>query len=116
MTAGQNDPCPCGSGKKFKRCCATKRATAASGLKAAIRMKGGVSFDPAANAYRAIVHSWDNAECIGEPQEWQSAETFASEDAAMDFYKANIRPGLERLMAEASRQTKGGVFMHRRLE
>lgn len=22
-TAGRNDPCPCGSGKKFKRCCAT---------------------------------------------------------------------------------------------
>lgn len=20
-TAGRNDPCPCGSGKKFKRCC-----------------------------------------------------------------------------------------------
>ena len=22
VTAGRNDPCPCGSGKKFKRCCA----------------------------------------------------------------------------------------------
>lgn len=21
VTAGRNDPCPCGSGKKFKRCC-----------------------------------------------------------------------------------------------
>ncbi len=26
-TAGRNDPCPCGSGKKFKRCCAGKVAT-----------------------------------------------------------------------------------------
>jgi hypothetical protein len=27
MTAavGRNDPCPCGSGKKYKRCCALKR-------------------------------------------------------------------------------------------
>jgi hypothetical protein len=79
-------------------------------------MKGGVSFDPAANAYRAIVHSWGNAECIGDPQEWQSAETFTSEDAAMSFYKASIRPGLERLMAEASRKVKAGTFMQRRLE
>jgi hypothetical protein len=79
-------------------------------------MKGGISFDPAAKAYRAIVHSWDNAECIGEPQEWQSAETFVSEDAAMAFYKTRIRPGLERLMAEASRTVKDGTFMHRRLE
>ena len=87
-----------------------------AGLTAAIRMKGGVSYDPAANAYRAIVHSWDNAECIGAPQEWQSAETFASEDVAMSFYKTSIRPGLERLMAEASGKMKDGTFMHRRLE
>ena len=116
MTVGRNDPCPCGSGKKFKKCCAGKGETTTAGLTAGIRMKGGVSFDPAANAYRASVHSWDNAECIGEPQEWQSAETFASEDAAMSFYKTSIRPGLERLMAEASRKVKEGTFMHRRLE
>jgi len=116
MTVGRNDPCPCGSGKKFKKCCAAKGETTTTGLTAAIRMKGGVSFDPTANAYRAIVHSWDNAECIGEPQEWQSIETFASEDAAMTFYKTSIRPGLERLMAEASRKVKDGIFTHRRLE
>ena len=116
MTVGRNDPCPCGSGTKFKKCCAAKGERTTGGLAAAIRMKGGVSFDPAANAYRAIVHSWDNAECIGDPQEWQSVEIFASEDAAMTFYKSSIRPGLERLMAEASRMTKDGKFMHRRLE
>jgi uncharacterized protein YecA (UPF0149 family) len=116
MTVGRNDPCPCGSGKKFKKCCAAKAAPTTTGLKAAIRMKGGVSFDPVANAYRAIVHSWDNAECIGEPQEWQTADTFESEEAAMSFYKTSIRPELERLMAEASRNVKDGTFMHRRLE
>ncbi|MBI1831869.1 MAG: SEC-C domain-containing protein [Planctomycetes bacterium] len=25
---GRNDPCPCGSGKKFKRCCGGRRGTA----------------------------------------------------------------------------------------
>lgn len=116
MKVGRNDPCPCGSGKKFKKCCAAKGETTTADLKAAIRMKGGVSFDPVANAYRAIVHSWDNAECIGEPREWRAAETFESEDAAMAFYKTRIRPGLERLMKEASRSVKEGQFIHRQLE
>ncbi len=116
MSIGRNDRCPCGSGKKFSKCCAAKGETTTAGLTAAIRMKGGVSFDAAANAYRAIVHSWDNAEAIGEPQEWQSTQTIESEEAAMAFYKSKIRPGLERLMAEVSRNVKGGTFMHRRLE
>ena len=24
VAAGRNDPCPCGSGKKYKKCCAAK--------------------------------------------------------------------------------------------
>ena len=116
MRVGRNDPCPCGSGKKFKKCCAAKGETATAGLTAAIRMKGGVSFDPTANAYRAVVHSWDNAECIGEPTEWQVAEMFESEEAAMTYYKTSIRPKLERLMMAASRKVKDGTFTHRRLE
>jgi hypothetical protein len=30
-TIGRNDPCPCGSGKKFKKCCMEKDRSAASG-------------------------------------------------------------------------------------
>ena len=30
MKAGRNDPCPCGSGKKFKKCCLTKSESAVS--------------------------------------------------------------------------------------
>ena len=104
MKVGRNDPCPCGSGKKFKKCCAAKNEIATAGPTAAVRMKGGVAFDPAINAYRAIVHSWDNIGCIGDPQEWQSSETFTSEDAAMTYYKTSVRPELERLMGEASRK------------
>ena len=29
---GRNDPCPCGSGRKFKRCCLGKQQTAATNL------------------------------------------------------------------------------------
>ena len=32
---GRNDPCPCGSGKKFKRCCMEKDKSAPSGCGAA---------------------------------------------------------------------------------
>ena len=31
VTIGRNDPCPCGSGKKYKRCCAQKRRVPARG-------------------------------------------------------------------------------------
>ena len=29
---GRNEPCPCGSGKKYKRCCLTKGVPAALGF------------------------------------------------------------------------------------
>jgi hypothetical protein len=29
--AGRNEPCPCGSGKKFKRCCEAKAAGSRTG-------------------------------------------------------------------------------------
>ncbi len=32
MKAGRNDPCPCGSGKKFKKCCMSKTAPVKSGV------------------------------------------------------------------------------------
>lgn len=28
MTVGRNDPCPCGSGKKYKKCCGNQAAAA----------------------------------------------------------------------------------------
>ena len=67
-------------------------------------MKGGVAFDPDVNGYRAIVHSWDNTDCVGEPEEWTFDQVFQSEDEAMSFYKAKIRPELEQSMKEASRK------------
>jgi hypothetical protein len=30
MKIGRNDPCPCGSGRKYKQCCLTKDAKAES--------------------------------------------------------------------------------------
>ncbi|MFW6457528.1 MAG: SEC-C metal-binding domain-containing protein [Planctomycetota bacterium] len=112
---GRNDPCPCGSGRKFKKCCGRKTKWPPEGLKGAVRMKGGVAFDPVKNVYRAVIHSWDTPEGEGEPHEWESEQTFSSEDAAMSFYKGRIRPLLERLMKKAERE-HGAETFNRRLE
>jgi hypothetical protein len=124
-TANRNDPCPCGSGKKYKKCCAIKQTAdeqsndshrESIGLKPAIRMKGGVMFDPESRGYIAIVHSWDNAECRGEPTEWRDPRVFASEDAAMQHYKSSIRPSLEKLMNQIKKGRRGVSGFHRKLE
>lgn len=31
---GRNDPCPCGSGKKYKQCCLAKKKSGLKGIKA----------------------------------------------------------------------------------
>jgi len=37
---GRNEPCPCGSGKKYKRCCALKAQKASLGSRVAISLIG----------------------------------------------------------------------------
>ncbi len=115
LKTGRNDPCSCGSGKKFKKCCAQKQEQTPIGLRPAVRMKGGVSFDQEVNAFRVVVHSWDNTDCLGAPKEWQSEQTFQSEESGMTFYKVNIRPKLERLMQKIGKK-EGVTTSTRRLE
>ena len=86
------------------------------GLKPAIRMKGGIMFDPAARGYVAVVHSWDNAECRSEPEEWRDPKVFTSEEAAMHYYKSAIRPSLEKLMNQLKKSRRGVSGFHRKLE
>jgi len=118
MKTERNDPCPCGSGKKYKKCCADREHVSRSGssLPAAFRIKGGIMYDPEDEVYRAVVHSWDNAESEGEPAEWLSAEFFSSEDEAVYFYKTSRRPELERLMRQASSQDERIEISVTRLE
>lgn len=37
MKIGRNDPCPCGTGQKYKKCCAAKDAAQASAELAALQ-------------------------------------------------------------------------------
>lgn len=60
---GRNDPCPCGSGKKFKACCAGRAAPVAAptptpiSLQAALGLHRAGRLDEAERAYRQLLAS-----------------------------------------------------------
>ncbi len=91
------------------------KSKSGSGLPAGIRMKGGVAYDAEVGGFVAIVHSWDNTECVGEPTEWTSEKVFPTEGAAMRYYKKAIRPGLKKAMRKA-RRSRGMTAVYRELE
>jgi hypothetical protein len=93
-----------------------KRESRLKGLTPAIRMKGGVRFDSEVKGFVAIVHTWDNAYCIGEPKEWCYPKVYATEDEAMQYYKTTIRPALERMMTKMAEEQQGGKLVYRKLE
>ena len=69
-------------------------------------MKGGIAFVPEVDGFIAIVHSWDNEHCLGEPTEWRSSRVFPTEGKAMRFYKKTIRPGLKKAMRRAAKDKR----------
>ncbi len=102
--------------RKVKRKRKARKSSPPKGLTPGIRMKGGVRFDPTVNGFVAIVHTWDNMHCHGEPEEWRSPEVFSTEEAAMQYYKTSIRPSLERMMAKIAKGQSSKTFIHRKLE
>ena len=84
------------------------------GLQPGIRMKGGVLYDPSLKGFVAINHSWDNVLCMGEPKEWRITQVFPTEEAAMQYYKTNIRPELEKMTSQMGKS--GTKTLHRKLE
>ncbi|MFZ5909428.1 MAG: hypothetical protein ACOYYU_05380 [Chloroflexota bacterium] len=99
---------------KTKRKPISQSTPSLPGLKPGIQMKGGVRYDPAVHGFVAIVHTWDNVGCIGEPQEWRATQVFSSEAEAMHYYKTNIRPALEQLTSQMAKSSKGAIY--RKLE
>jgi len=92
-----------------------KESTKLDGLTPGIRMKGGVRFSQVDKGFIAIVHTWDNVHCHGEPQEWRHPKIFLTEDTAMQFYKTSIRPSLQQMMAEMA-DKHSAKTLHRKLE
>jgi len=116
-SVGRNDPCPCGSGKKYKNCCMSKDEINLDGLPShGLRMKGGIRYDPEEAGFFVIIHMWDNVECRGEPQEWRYPKKYSDEDEALRYYKTRISPALIRFMEKNAEKSKNATFFHRRLE
>ena len=65
MKVGRNDPCPCGSGKKYKHCCyakdsVKKPAEAASDVEASVDAEGADAGDAADEAGAEGDHAQDH--------------------------------------------------------
>jgi tetratricopeptide (TPR) repeat protein len=56
---GRNDPCPCGSGKKYKHCCLEKdqKAERASAVAELVAWQEAQALDAASNAVVDLVHA-----------------------------------------------------------
>jgi hypothetical protein len=101
---------------KRKRKRKARKSSPPKGLTPGIRMKGGVRFDPMVDGFVAIVHTWDNVHCHGEPEEWRSPQVFSTEEAAMQYYKTSIGPSLTRMMKKMAKKQSGTTFIQRKLE
>jgi len=93
-----------------------KRPSSPKGLKPGLRMKGGVLYDPQEGGFVVIVHTWDNIAGRGMPEEWRGPDVFPTEEAAMRYYKAHLRPALKQMMADTAGRDPGLSFRHRELE
>ena len=59
QAVGRNDPCPCGSGKKFKKCCLGKNESVAFGRGAAAALRRameGQEFNSLEEAQAFVTH------------------------------------------------------------
>ncbi len=112
----RNTPCPCGSGRKYKKCCGKEDQPHLDGLPAGLRMKGGIRYDDEVNGFVPIIHTWDNVQCQGEPTEWQYPKVFQTEEDAMSYYKRYIRPDLQQLMSKIKKQNPDDKSIYRKLD
>ena len=53
---------------------------------------------------------------FGEPKEWRSEKMFSNEDDAMNYYKVNIRPSLQRLMSKIGNDSSNTNVTYNKLE
>lgn len=62
--AGRNDPCPCGSGKKFKKCCGVPKARKITN--ASVISSGNLSSLFQANVQKEVGEKKDISSVIGK--------------------------------------------------
>jgi SEC-C motif len=87
---GRNDPCPCGSGKKFKKCCLGKESAAGAAFTAAERQRALDSF--ADFALRAELEEERVAASVAFWSDWLRARGEKSGPPAMELQEnAGVR-------------------------
>jgi len=86
---GRNDPCPCGSGKKFKKCCIGKQdALSVPHAKSDSGFKDVFSREPDLGAVETTYHPL----VAPDPDEWLALEEEERIELVMDFHRrARIR-------------------------
>ncbi len=89
MKAGRNDPCPCGSGKKYKKCCMEKDEAAAR------------------QAYAEMLKAQAATETQA-PAAAEAAEEKAGEPHPEGGHNAEAHPTPPRLRPAARLEAKGG--------
>ena len=94
MSVSRNDPCPCGSGKKYKRCCLPGARPDVPGRSVAPRFRfehgsyggPGRGFMPSAICYEQIAPGrWSDHFCLVNPTCPVSSEDEASSAAEADL-------------------------------
>ncbi len=97
MKAGRNDPCPCGSGKKYKKCClvTTLGEDAPSRPSSQFRFEHGSyggpgrQYMPSAICYEQIaLDKWRDHFCLVNPTQFFDTEDEASAQAEADLNDA----------------------------
>ena len=94
----RNDPCPCGSGKKYKRCCQIKENAIASGR--ANRRRGiQIALGWVSHAYEEPIAKWVDDVWLKDMSEDQHGEIGSAHPAIRSIHDVNL---LEYLTAEGS--------------
>jgi SEC-C motif-containing protein len=97
---GRNDPCPCGSGKKFKKCCLNSQGLnkPSSGLHQVDPLASEVARSALEQAKGAI---WDyDPFTEPAPEQWLALDEQERIDLVLRYHRrAGIRPPRERLHA-----------------
>ena len=113
---GPNDPCPCGSGKKYKRCCQGAASTAApsTARDPATALTGGkFRFEPGSYGGNGMFAA--AISCLKEvrPDEWTYHFVLASSDFAFEDEQEAVDAAhkhLEEASAEKARTGSDAAF------
>lgn len=101
MTTSRNAPCPCGSGKKYKKCCLTGKAEN-DAPKPAARVE--TDLDELSNRVNDLIgaRQWEEAERLCQRLREQFPEELDADDRLAQLYQAQANYAKARPYAQAA--------------